>query len=142
MSSTPLRPTPSPTAAHIRSPLARVRGLGSAKEGASHFWKQRITGVANLLLVCAALLLMLSLIGADHATVKRTLQKPWAAIPLLLLIVSGAAHMRLGMQTIIEDYVHSEGRKLLCLMLNTFFAISVGLTCVYAVLKLTFASGV
>ncbi len=142
MSTPTLRPTPSPTAAQLRTPLARVRGLGSAKEGADHFWKQRLTAVANLVLVCAALVLMLSLVGADHATVTRTLQKPWAAIPLLLLIVSGIVHMRLGMQTIIEDYVHSEGRKVFWLMLNTFFAISVGLTCVYAVLKLAFAAGV
>ncbi len=140
--STPLRPTPSPTAAHLRTPLARVRGLGSAKEGTDHFWKQRLTAVANLLLVIVLIGLLLSLVGADHATVKRALQKPAISIALLILVLSGIMHMRLGMQTIIEDYVHSDGRKILCLMLNTFFSISMALTCVYAVFKLAFGAGV
>ena len=78
--------------------------------------------------------------GADHATVKRTLAKPHIAIPLLLLLLSGLVHMRLGMQTIIEDYVHSEGRKVVVLMLNSFFALAVGLVCVFAVLKLSFGA--
>jgi succinate dehydrogenase / fumarate reductase, membrane anchor subunit len=140
--STPLRPTPSPTAAHLRTPLARVRGLGSAKEGTDHFWKQRLTAVANILLVSILIGLMLSLVNADYAAVKRAMQKPAISIAMLILILSGVMHMRLGMQTIIEDYVHSEGRKVLCIMLNTFFAISIALTCVYAVLKLAFGAGV
>ena len=82
----------------------------------------------------------MKLAGADYATVKRTLAKPQIAIPLLLLVLSGIVHMRLGMQTIIEDYVHSEGRKVVALMLNSFFAIVVGLTCVFAVLKLSFGA--
>ena len=121
-----------------RTPLARVRGLGSAKEGADHFWQQRLTAVANIFLMCFLVGLIVKLVGADHATVKRTLANPAVSIGLLALILSGIMHMRLGMQTIIEDYVTSEGRKILCLMLNTFFAIAVGLTCVFAVLKLAF----
>jgi len=121
-----------------RTPLARVRGLGSAKGGTEHFWMQRVTAVANVFLVCFLIGLMLALAGADHATVKRALARPEIAIPLLLLVLSGVVHMRLGMQTIIEDYVHSEGRKVAALMLNSFFAILVGITCVFAVLKLSF----
>jgi succinate dehydrogenase / fumarate reductase membrane anchor subunit len=124
----------------MRTPLAKVRGLGSAKGGTDHFWMQRVTAVANIALVCFLIGLMLTLVGSDHATVKRTLGRPEIAIPLLLLVLSGVVHMRLGMQTIIEDYVHSEGRKVAALMLNSFFAILVGITCVFAVLKLSFGA--
>jgi succinate dehydrogenase / fumarate reductase membrane anchor subunit len=122
----------------FRTPLGRIRGLGSAKEGTEHFWKQRLTAVSNLVLVCIVMVLVVKLAGGDYATVKRTLAKPQNAIPLLLLILSGIIHMRLGMQSIIEDYVHSEGRKVLALMLSSFFSLVVGLTCVFAVLKLSF----
>jgi succinate dehydrogenase / fumarate reductase, membrane anchor subunit len=123
-----------------RTPLGRVRGLGSAKGGTDHFWMQRVTAVANIVLVCFLIWLVLTLAGADYATVKRTLARPEIAIPLLLLVLSGAVHMRLGMQTIIEDYVHSEGRKVAALMLNSFFAIVIGITCAFAVLKLSFGA--
>ena len=123
-----------------RTPLARVRGLGSAKEGAEHFWRQRLTAVANIFLISFLVWLLVTLAGADYATVKPTLGKPHIAIPLLLLVLSGLVHMRLGMQTIIEDYVHSEGRKVAALMLNSFFAFAVGLVCAFAVLKLSFGA--
>jgi succinate dehydrogenase membrane anchor subunit len=122
----------------FRTPLGRIRGLGSAKEGTEHFWKQRLTAVSNLVLVCIVMVLVVKLAGGDYATVKRTLAKPQNAILLLLLILSGIIHMRLGMQSIIEDYVHSEGRKVIALMLSSFFSLVVGLTCVFAVLKLSF----
>jgi succinate dehydrogenase / fumarate reductase membrane anchor subunit len=135
-----LRPTPSPTAARIRTPLARARGLGSAKSGTEHFWLQRVTAVANALLVIAVLPQIVRLAGADYATAKAALSSPVLSLPLVLLILSGMVHMRLGMQTIIEDYVHSDGSKLVLLMLNTFFVIVVGLACVYAVAKLSFGA--
>jgi succinate dehydrogenase / fumarate reductase, membrane anchor subunit len=124
----------------FRTPLGKVRGLGSAKEGTEHFWKQRLTAVSNLILVSIVLVLLVKLAGADYLTVKRTLAKPQNAILLLLLVLSGIIHMRLGMQSIIEDYVHSEGRKVLALMLNSFFSLVVGLTCIFAILKLSFGS--
>lgn len=133
-----LRPTPGPTEARFRTPLARARGLGSAKEGADHFWRQRLTAVANAILVILLTFIIVRIAVADHATVKVTLKNPLVSLLLLGLIASGIIHMRLGMQTIIEDYVHSEGRKLVLLMLNTFFSVLVGLACIWAVLKLSF----
>jgi succinate dehydrogenase / fumarate reductase, membrane anchor subunit len=126
--------------ASLRTPLAKVRGLGSAKEGTDHFWKQRITAVANLFLVSFLIVLLVKFAGADYATIKRALGRPQIAIPLLALVLGGVMHMRLGMQTIIEDYVHSEGRKVAALMLNTFFSIFIGITCIFAVLKLSFGA--
>jgi succinate dehydrogenase / fumarate reductase membrane anchor subunit len=123
-----------------RTPLARVRGLGSAKEGTEHFWRQRVTAVSNIFLVSFLIFLVARLAGEDHATVQAALSQPYNAIPLLLLVISGVIHMRLGMQTIIEDYVHSEGRKVVALMLNSFFAAAIGLTCAFAVLKLSFGA--
>jgi succinate dehydrogenase / fumarate reductase membrane anchor subunit len=120
----------------LRTPLKNARQLGSAKEGADHFWKQRVTGVANLVLAVFLVWLLVSLAGADHATVAATLARPEIALPLILLIVSGAIHMRLGMQVIIEDYVHGEGAKIALLMLNTFFAVTVGAASILGVLKL------
>jgi succinate dehydrogenase / fumarate reductase membrane anchor subunit len=123
-----------------RTPLARVLGLGSAREGTGHFWKQRVTAVSNIVLVSFLIYIVAKLAGHDHASVRAALAHPLYAIPILLLVISGTIHMRLGMQTIIEDYVHSEGPKVLALMLNTFFAIAVGLTSVFAVLKLSIGS--
>jgi succinate dehydrogenase / fumarate reductase membrane anchor subunit len=124
----------------MRTPLKKVRYLGSAGEGADHFWKQRLTAVANLLLVPFLVGLLVMLVGADHATVRQTLSHPIVAILLLLLVLSEVTHMRLGMQVIIEDYVVSEGGKVALLALNTFFAIGVGLISVFAVLKLSVGS--
>lgn len=125
---------------NMRTPLKNARHLGSAKDGTDHFWKQRVTAVANLILGLFFVALVVSLVGSDYTTVRETLSSPWVALPLLLLILSGMIHMRLGMQTIIEDYVHTEGPKIVLLMLNTFFAIAVGLASVFAILKMSFGA--
>ena len=124
----------------MRTPLKSARNLGSAKEGADHFWKQRVTGVANVVLGLFLVWLVASLIGADHATVKARLANPVIAIAMLALVVSGVIHMRLGMQTIIEDYVNGEGAKIVLLMLNTFFAAFIALASTFAVLKISFGA--
>lgn len=124
----------------MRTPLKNVRHLGSAKEGADHFWKQRVTAVANVFLGLFLVWLIASLVGADHATVKTKLSNPIVALALLALIVSGTVHMRLGMQTIIEDYVNGEGTKIVLLMLNTFFVAFIALASVFAILKLSFGA--
>jgi succinate dehydrogenase / fumarate reductase membrane anchor subunit len=124
----------------MRTPLKKVRYLGSAKEGADHFWKQRVTAVANVFLGIFLVWLIVSLIGADYATAKQKLGNPLIALPLLGLVLSGTIHMRIGMQTIIEDYVHDEGIKIVALMLNTFFAIFIALASVFSILKLSFGA--
>lgn len=124
----------------MRTPLKKVRYLGSAKEGADHFWKQRVTAVANVFLGAFLVWLIASLLGADYETARQKLANPLIALPLLALILSATIHMRLGMQIIIEDYVHEEGLKLAALVLNTFFAIIIALASVFAVLKLSFGA--
>ena len=122
----------------MRTPLARVRGLGSAREGTGHFWGQRLTAVANVLLILFFLGFLISLNGADYATVRAAIANPFVALMFLLMLASGLFHMRLGMQVIIEDYVHGEGSKLALIMLNTFFTIAVGVASAYALIKLAF----
>ena len=124
----------------MRTPLKTARQLGSAKEGADHFWKQRLTAVANIFLGLFLVWLITSLVGADYATVKQKLSNPLIALALLGLVVSGTLHMRLGMQAIIEDYVHSEGLKIAALMLNTFFAVFIALASIFSILKLSFGA--
>jgi len=126
--------------ANMRTPLKKVRSLGSAKEGADHFWRQRVTAVSNLFLGLFVQWLIVSLAGADYARVKSTLANPLVALPLILFVISIMTHMRIGMQVVIEDYVHEEGTKIALLMLNTFFTIVVGAACVFAVLKLAFGA--
>ena len=123
----------------MRTPLARVRGLGSAKSGTGHFWLQRVTAVSNLILTVIFIGIVIALVGRPYPGAVALLSNPCVAILMLLFILSACIHMRLGMQVIIEDYVHAEGVKIGLLMLNTFFAILVGGLCLFAVLKIAFA---
>jgi succinate dehydrogenase / fumarate reductase, membrane anchor subunit len=123
---------------HIRTPLARVRGLGAARSGTSDFWRQRLTAVANIPLTIAAVIIIILLLGRNQAAVAQILGSPVVAIIMLLFIASTTAHMRIGMQVIIEDYVHDEIAKLVLVMANTFFTIAVALAAAYGILKLSF----
>ena len=125
-------------APHIRTPLARVRGFGTAKSGTAHFWHQRVTAIANIPLTIAAVIILITLLGRNQAAVAQILGSPAIAIIMLLFIASITIHMRIGMAVIIEDYVHDESAKLALLMANTFFTIVVGLAAVYGILKLSF----
>jgi succinate dehydrogenase / fumarate reductase membrane anchor subunit len=124
----------------LRTPLKNARYLGSAKEGADHFWKQRVTAVSNLVLSIAVVAILVSLAGADHARVAEAMRRPEIVLPVILFFLSAVIHMRLGMQVIIEDYVHGEAAKLALLMLNTFFAVAVGAASILAALKLFFGA--
>ena len=120
----------------MRTPLSKVRGLGSAKSGTEHFWLQRVTALANVVLAFAFICLVVSLIGRDYEDALDLLSRPVPAALLALFVLSGVIHMRLGMQVVIEDYVHGEGAKVLALILNTFFSMAIGALCLIAILKL------
>lgn len=121
----------------MRTPLSRVRGLGSAKEGTEHFWRQRLTAIANIPLILFFLWTLIALNGAEHAQVVAYLSSPLVAIVMLMVLGAGIYHMKLGMQVVIEDYVHGGAGKAL-LIANTFFAIAMAVACGFAILKLGF----
>ncbi len=123
---------------NMRTPLGRVRGYGSAKSGTDDFIRQRLTAIANIPLTIGAVLIVISLIGRNHASVVQILGSTPVAIVMVLFIISVFYHMRIGMQVIIEDYVHEERAKYALLILNTFFTIAAGFSSIYAILKLSF----
>ena len=122
----------------LRTPLGKVRGLGSAKEGTDHFWKQRLTALANVPLIAFFVWLVVSLNGASHAEVVAALSNPLVSLVLLAVMFSVCLHMKLGMQVVIEDYVHGEGAKIILIILNIFFCVSIGFASAFAILKLGF----
>ena len=122
----------------MRTPLGQVRGLGSAKDGTGHFVRQRLTALANVPLILAFIFILISVQGESHAKVVETLSSPLVAIIMLGVILSAIIHMRIGMQVIIEDYIHGEGLKILCLAANSLFAAAIGLMSVFALLKIAF----
>jgi len=122
----------------MRTPLGRVRALGAAHSGTQDFWRQRLTAVANVPLTIAFVVIVVSLLGRNHAAAAQILGSPLVAIIMLLFIGSTAVHMKIGMQVIIEDYVHDEIAKLTLIMANAFFTIAVALACAYGILKLSF----
>jgi len=122
----------------MRTPLSRILALGSARDGTSHFWHQRLTGLANVPLSLFLVWLVIKLAGADRIDLVQTLSSPLVATMLVLTIISFAWHMALGLQVVIEDYVDGEGTKTVLVIINNFVAFAVGVLSVVAVLKLSF----
>ena len=121
----------------MRTPLERVRGLGSAHTGTSDFWRQRLTAVAMTLLIVPVIVVVITLIGRNHAGAAQILGSIPIAIILLLFIVASTWHMKIGMQVVIEDYIHNEKLKIASVMANNFFCVAVALASIYAILKLS-----
>ena len=126
-----------PKSPSMRTPLARVRSLGSSHSGTSDFWRQRLTAVAMTVLIVPVIVVVLMLIGSNQAYAKQTFSSLPIAIIMLLFIVASAWHMKIGMQVVIEDYVHNEKIKLASVMANNFFCIAVALASIYAILKMS-----
>jgi len=122
----------------MRTAASRVRFLGSARSGTAETWHMRVTSVALVPLSIAFVFIVLSLIGKDYESVVATLGSPVPAILMLLFILASVYHMKIGMQSIIDDYVHAPHVKDWALLGNLFFSFAIGLACVYAVLKLSF----
>ena len=120
----------------LRSPLARARGLGSAKGGTHHFWLQRLTAIALVPLTVWFALSVASLATVDLPAVVTWMKSPLSALLMLSFLLAGFWHMKLGLQVVIEDYVHSEWRKVTCLILNNLISMFLALAATLAVLKM------
>tara|TARA_R110002096_G_scaffold12990_14_gene46318 strand:- start:19350 stop:19730 length:381 start_codon:yes stop_codon:yes gene_type:complete len=123
----------------FKTAKGRVIGLGSAKEGAHHWFGERLKAVALIPLTIAFIAIIAPLIGADHTTVTTALQSPLKAIALILFFVVTFKHLEEGLQVVIEDYVHSKGRVLVLIVLNKLFCWAFGLAAIFAIAKIAFA---
>ena len=122
----------------MESPLGRVRGLGSARSGAHHWWLERLTSIAAFVLFIWFMVSILRLPALGFGDVRAWLSDPVAAVPMLLLVVTTFWHLKLGLQVVIEDYVHEEGMKLFSIVLLNFFVIAGGALAFFSILKIAF----
>ena len=124
----------------LRSPLGRALGLGSAKEGVEHWWVQRMTALALVPLTLWFVAALVAHLGADHASAVAWLRSPVPAVAMILLVVATFVHMALGLQVVIEDYVHHEAAKLASLVLVRLACWVLGAAALFAVLRVAFGS--
>lgn len=122
----------------IRSPLARARGLGAAHNGTHHWWIQRLTSIALTPLMLWLAYSFVSLATADHAAATEWLRHPINAILMLALVATLFHHMQLGLQVVVEDYIHSGFRKFIVLIVMKFTSILLAIGGIFAVLKVAF----
>ena len=124
----------------MRTPLKKVRGLGSAKDGTSHFWQQRISGLANLFVTVFLLWFVMAHLGASRADLVASFHNPLIAILFALSFASILWHMRLGLQVVIEDYVHGKAALVVLLIANSFYVALLAAAVIYAIIKLSFGA--
>ena len=122
----------------MQTPLGRVRGLGSAKEGVDHWWLQRLTAAAQVPLVLWFIISLASMAGASHDEVVEWLSHPVVTVLTVLLVFSLYYHAKLGLQVVIEDYISGEGVKLVTLTAMKFGLILFGTATIFSVLKIAF----
>ena len=125
------------TRVSMRTPLARVKGLGAAGHGVEHWWLHRVTAVSNVPLIISFVIIVAALAGSSYEGAVAIVSHPLTAILLLLAVISVTNHMRLGMQIVIEDYVHDKGYKIAAVIANNFYAVIVAVACLYATLKVS-----
>ncbi|WP_457108382.1 succinate dehydrogenase, hydrophobic membrane anchor protein [Methylobacterium sp. P5_C11] len=126
------------TRVSIRTPRARVRGLGVSHHGAGHWWLQRLTAIANVVLMLSFVVIIAKMSGRGYAEARLLVATPLVSILLILALLSVTIHMRLGMQVIIEDYVHAPATKIAAVLANNAYAVVVAVACLYAVLRIGF----
>jgi succinate dehydrogenase / fumarate reductase membrane anchor subunit len=121
----------------MRTPYSRVHGLGASGHGVEHWWLQRMTAVSNIPLIIAFVIIVASLAGTSYAEAMDLISHPFVAIILILAVISVTNHMRIGMQVIIEDYVHDKGLRLAAIIANNFYSVVIAIACLFAILKVS-----
>ncbi|WP_019904707.1 succinate dehydrogenase, hydrophobic membrane anchor protein [Methylobacterium sp. 77] len=129
-----IRQTPNAT---MRTPRARVKGLGASGHGAGHFWHQRLTAAANVPLMLGFIVIVAMMANRPYPEAVALMSHPLVALVLILAVISVTLHMRIGMQVVIEDYVHDKGLKFASLFANNAYAVVVAVACLYAILRVS-----
>ncbi len=129
----------SPARPATETALARARGLGSARHGAEHWWHERLSSVACLLLYVWLLVSLLTLPALDHRAITEWLKQPSAAVPMMLLVLASFWHLHMGLKVIVEDYVHDEGNRFLAILLLAFAAWTGAAFAAFALLRIALA---
>ena len=126
------------TRVSMRTPLARVKGLGASGHGVEHWWIHRVTAVSNVPLIISFVIIIAALAASpSYQDAIAIISHPLVAIILILAVISVTNHMRLGMQTVIEDYIHDKGQKIAAVIANNFYALIIWVACLYAILKIS-----
>ncbi|HAE03284.1 MAG TPA: succinate dehydrogenase, hydrophobic membrane anchor protein [Rhodospirillaceae bacterium] len=124
----------------LKTPLGQVRGLGSARSGTHHWWMQRVTAVALVPLTLWFIYSMVGHAGAGHGEMARWLASPFNAIMMVLLIGATFHHLQLGLQVVVEDYIHSEAAKVAVMLVVKLASVALAVAAVFAVLKVAFTA--
>lgn len=122
----------------FKTPLAKVRGLGSAKEGTHHWWVQRLTGVANIPLTLFVVTSFVGNAGKPHADWVAWMQQPLVAVLMLLFVLNVTWHLRLGLQVMVEDYIHTKSNKIIVMTAITFGTVLLAALGAFSILKIAF----